>query len=348
MKDFQIGAVIGLLRRTAPFLVFRFLIYFGITVAYALAAGIGAGVGYTAGTVFGDAGTGSAWGGFIGFGIAGAVMYFLREYLLYMVKAGHIAVLVEIMDGGEIPGGRGQIDYAQSVVKERFAESNVLFAVDQLIKGVISAFNRAFFTLATILPIPGIEGLAKFVNTVIRLSLTYLDEVILAYNIRTKSDNPWASSRSALVLYAQNYKAFLKNAVFLAIIIWGLTLAVFLLILAPVAGLVALFPGAAGVLTFVIALVFAWGVKQAVIEPFAMTALMQVFFKVTEGQEPDPEWERKLESLSKKFGELKTKAGAWVSRKTATTTEVPAEPAAIAMDEPAEPTTTDEPVEPAP
>lgn len=326
MKDFQIGTVIGLLRRTAPFLVFRFLIYFGITLGYVLAAGIGAGIGYTAGAVFGDTGAGGAWGGMIGLGIAGGVMYFLREYLLYMVKAGHIAVLVEIMDGGEVPGGRGQIDYAQSVVKERFAESNVLFAVDQLIKGVIKAFNRAFFTLAMILPIPGIEGVVKFINTVIRLSLTYLDEVILAYNIRTKSDNPWASSRSALILYAQNYKAFLKNAVFLALIIWGLTLVVFLLILAPVAGLVALFPGSAGALTFVIALVFAWGVKQAVIEPFAMTALMQVFFKVTEGQQPDPEWERKLESVSNKFGEMKTKAGNWVGAKTAVAKAEPEEP----------------------
>lgn len=327
MKDFQIGTVIGLLRRTAPFLVFRFLIYFGITVAYVLASSIGAGVGYTAGTVFGDAAAGGAWGGVIGFGIAGAVMYFLREYLLYMVKAGHIAVLVEIMDGGEIPGGRGQIDYAQSVIKERFAESNVLFAVDQLIKGVINAFNRAFFTLAAILPIPGLEGLAKFVNTIIRLSLTYLDEVILAYNIRTQSDNPWASSRSALILYAQNYKSFLKNAVFLALIIWGLTLTVFLLILAPVAGLVALFPGSAGVLTFVIALVFAWGVKQAVIEPFAMTALMQVFFKITEGQEPDPEWERKLESVSNKFGELKTKARGWAGSQSEAVRDEPAQSA---------------------
>lgn len=321
MKDFQIGTVIGLLRRTAPFLVFRFLIYFGITLGYVLATGIGAGIGYGAGAIFGDTGSGSVWGGFIGFGIAGAVMYFLREYLLYMVKAGHIAVLVEIMDGGEVPGGRGQIEHAQAVVKERFAESNVLFAVDQLIKGVIKAFNRAFFTLAMILPIPGIEGVVKFINTVIRLSLTYLDEVILAHNIRTKSDNPWASSRTALILYAQNYKSFLKNAVFLALIIWGLTLLVFLLILAPVAALVALFPGAAGALTFIIALVFAWGVKQAVIEPFAMTALMQVFFKVTEGQQPNAEWERKLESVSKKFGELTTKAGSWAGSKTTAAAE---------------------------
>lgn len=312
MKDFEVGTIISLLRRTAPFLIFRFLIYFGITVAYVVVTGAGAGIGYGAGTVFGDAATGGTYGGLFGFGIASMGLYFLREYLLYMVKAGHIAVLVEVMEGSEIPGGRGQIEHAQAVVKERFGEASVLFGIDQLITGVLKAFNRVFFSLAAILPIPGIEGLVKFLNTVIRLSLTYLDEVILAHNIRTRAENPWASSRSALILYAQNYKTFLKNAVFLAFIIWGLTLAVFLLVLAPVTALVALFPGSAGPLTFVIALVFAWGIKQAVIEPFGMTALMQVFVKVTEGQQPDPEWEQKLDSVSDKFGEMKTRADNWL------------------------------------
>lgn len=308
MMDFKIGEIISLMGRTLPFLVFRFLIYFGITLGYVLVTGVGAGVGAGIGSIGGSAGTGGLWGGLLGFGLAGGIMYFLREYLLYLVKAGHIAVLVELMEGRELPGGRGQIDHAQSIVRERFAQSSILFGLDQLIKGVLKAFNHAFFTIANFLPIPGIQGVAKFINTIVNLSLTYLDEVILAYNIREKADNPWAASRTALILYAQNYKAFLKNAFWLAFLIWGLTLLVFLVILAPVAGLVSLFPGAAGPLALVIALVFAWGVKQAVIEPVAMTALMQVFFTVTEGQEPDPEWEGRLESLSDKFGEIKNRA----------------------------------------
>jgi hypothetical protein len=113
------------------------------------------------------------------------------------------------------------------------------------------------------------------------------------------------------VLYAQNYKSFLKNAFFLTFVIWGLTFAVFLIILAPVAGLVSLLPGTAGPLTLLVALVFAWGVKQAVIEPIAMTSLMQVFFKVTEGQTPNAEWEARLDQLSGKFSSLKDKAKTW-------------------------------------
>ena len=60
-----------------------------------------------------------------------------------MVKAGHVAVMVELLDGNELPGGKGQIEYAQGIVKERFAQSNVLFGIDQLLKGVIRAITRA-------------------------------------------------------------------------------------------------------------------------------------------------------------------------------------------------------------
>lgn len=311
--DFKLGEIFSMLAKTMPFLVFRFLIYFGITLAYVLITGVGAGVGYGVGTIGGSAETGGLYGGLIGFGVAGAIMYFLREYLLYLVKAGHIAVLVELMEGNKLPQGKGQIDYAQGIVRERFAESSVLFGVDQLIKGVLRTFNRAFFTIANFFPVPGIQGIAKFLNTVINLSLTYLDEVILAHNIRVRADNPWEASRTALVLYAQNYKTFLKNALFLAVVVWGMTLLLFLLILAPVAGLVAMFPGSAGPLALIIAVVFAWGVKQAVIEPIGMTALMQVFFKVTEGQEPNPEWEGKLDKVSNKFSRFKEKASDWAT-----------------------------------
>ncbi len=315
MKDFSFREVLGLMAKTTPFLIFRFLVYFAITLGYVLVTGIGAGLGYGVGMIADSAPEGGMWGGLVGFGLAGAVMYFLREYLLYIVKAGHIAVLVEVAEGKEIPDGKGQISYAQAAVQERFAQSSVLFGLDQLIKGILKTFNRAFLTLASIIPIPGAQGLIKFLNTIVNLSLTYLDEVILAYLMKTQAENPWQSGRTALVLYAQNYKAFLKNAVWIAVFIWGATFLVFLLVLGPVALLVGLFPGTAGPLTLITALVFAWGIKQAVIEPIGMTSLMQVFFKVTEGQTANPEWEAKLDKLSSKFRELTEKAKTWQVQK---------------------------------
>jgi len=311
MKDFRFGEVLALMGKTMPFLIFRFLIYFAVTLGFMLVTGIGAGIGYGIGHIADNPEAGGMWGGLVGFGVAGAAMYFIREYLLYIVKAGHIAVLVELSDGRDIPGGKGQIAYAKDKVKERFATSSILFGLDQLIKGILRAFNRVFFSISALLPVPGLTGLVKFLNTIVNLSLTYLDEVILAYLMKTRAENPWASSRTAIILYAQNYSKFLKNAVWLAVFIWALTFGVFLLVLAPAALLVSLFPGAAGPLTLVVALVFAWGIKQAVIEPIGMTALMLVFFKVTEGQTANPEWEAKLEKVSAKFKQLADKAVNW-------------------------------------
>lgn len=311
LKDFEFGDVTGLLVRTAPFLVFRFLVYFGIALGFVVTAGIGSAVGYAIGSIAGNGAAGGAWGGLLGFGLAGGVLWFLRSYLLYMVKAGHIAVLVELLEGNELPAGRGQIEHASAVVRERFGTSSALFALDLTIKGILRAFNRMFLTIAGILPIPGLKGAMGILNRVFRMSLTYLDEVILSYVFRAGTGNPWKLGQTALVLYAQNYKEFLKNGAWLVLTTWALSILVFLMVLAPVAALVALFPGAAGVLTLGIAVVFAWGVKQAVIEPFAMTALMQVFYRVTEGQTANPEWEAKLDSISGKFSEMKQKAAAW-------------------------------------
>lgn len=312
MWDFKLGEVIGLVRKSMPFVLFRLMIYMGITLAYVVVTGGGAGIGWVAGKIGGEAAAGATYGGLIGAGIVTAGLYFAREYLLYLVKAGHIAVLVKIMDGEPIPDGRGQVDYAQETVREHFGESSALFAVDQLIKGILKTFNRMTMSIATLLPIPGLAGIAKFANAIVNMSMTYVDEIILAYHLKNESKNAWKSGQEACVLYAQNYKNILKNAVFLSIFIWLLTLAVFLLVLGPIAGIIAIFPAAAGFWTFAFAAILAYGIKAAVIDPIAMTALMQVYFKAIEGQDPNPEWEAKLEKMSDKFRELKDKATAWV------------------------------------
>ena len=57
-------------------------------------------------------------------------MVFLRGYLSYLVKSGHVAVMVEFMDGKTLPGGGRQIGFAQGVVSARFCQASALFALD--------------------------------------------------------------------------------------------------------------------------------------------------------------------------------------------------------------------------
>lgn len=308
MWDFNIGQTLGLMARTWPFIALRLVVYFGITVAYILATGAGAGVGYGVGHISDSPATFALWGGIFGFGLVSAVVYWMREYILYVVKAGHIAVMVHLIDGREVPDGQGQIGYATSVVKARFAEANVLFVVDQLIKGVVAVITGLISGTASMIPIAGLQALANFVNTVVRISLTYVDEIILGYNIRTNSQAPFEGARQGVVLYAQNGRTMVKNAVWLAIFMWVLALAVFLVMLAPAAAILYMMPGQLAGWSFVLALVFAWAIKAALIEPFVIAALMTVYFRAIEGQTPNAEWDRKLTEASSHFRELKDKA----------------------------------------
>jgi hypothetical protein len=305
MWDFSISKTLGIMMKTMPFILFRM-------------TGAGGAIGYGIGRVSSDPdaqGTFAFWGAVAGFGLVSVIVYWIREYVLYIVKAGHIAVMVELLQGKELPTGRSQIDHAKAVVTERFAETNVLFAVDQLVKGVIRAITGLLGGIANFIPIPGLDAIVGFVNSVIRMSLTFVDEIILGYAIKTGSKNPWASARTGIVLYAQNGKTMVKNAIWLSVFMWVVSIAVFILFLAPAAGLLYYVPGQAGGWAFVIAIVFAWSFKAALLEPFAIAALMDVYFRVIEGQQPDAEWERKLDGATNKFRDMAGKAMDWVGAK---------------------------------
>ncbi len=318
MWDFSIAKAIGAMRRTLPYIFIRMVVYFGIALLYIVATGGGGAIGYGF-TSFGDGeGVGSVYGALIGFGGASGFLYWAREYILYLVKAGHIAVLTRVYDGKELPDGRNQIDYGISVVKDNFKEASILFGLDQMIKGVLKIVTGTLNMVGRIIPIPGLRNLTGMIGKILEMSLTYVDEIIIAHHFRSGSDNPWESSKNALVLYAQNYGTMAKNAAWLWIFMWLLTLVIFLVLLAPALAIISAFPGDIGAWSFVLAFLVAWSVKAALLEPIAIYALMHVFFKTIEGQQPDPMWEARLNKASDKFREIKEKAAGFVADHTAT------------------------------
>ena len=66
----------------------------------------------------------------------------------------------------------------------------------------------------------------------------------------------------------------------------------------------------------VFALLFAWAVKVALIEPFAIACMLQSYFKAIEGQRPDPTWAARLDGMTDKFRKMGEKAAAWVAPKS--------------------------------
>ena len=172
-----------------------------------------------------------------------------------------------------MPAGSNQISHGTSVVKQHFATASVLFGLHQLVRGVLNVFNRVTISIASWLPIPGLDVLVKIIDRIINTSLANLDMVILAQILRRQTDNPWAIARDSTVLYAQNYKGVLKNAVFLTFTVWTLTLLLWIAVGAPIAAAVHFFHMQTGIWTLVLALIAALSIKAALIDPFATVAL---------------------------------------------------------------------------
>ncbi|WP_343079536.1 hypothetical protein [Ostreiculturibacter nitratireducens] len=313
MFNFSIGLSFRVMRRTAPFVLFRIAVYFGIAAAYVVVAGTGAGIGWLVGA-FGDEDfrTGAIlWGGAIGFGAVGGILYFLREYILYLVKAGHIAVMIEVLEDRPLPRGENQIEYAWDILAERFGEVSVLFGIDQIVKAVLRAIIGLVGGAASLLPVPALGGLMRIIHTFLKIVAGLMDEVILAHAIRTRSEDPYSSARAALVLYSQNAQPMMVNAAWLTIVSWVIALAVFFVMLAPAAFVVWVLPGTFSTATFVFAVLFAWAVKAALIEPFVIACMLQAFFSVTEGQVPKSDWIARLGQASAKFRKLSEEASGW-------------------------------------
>lgn len=311
MWDFSLGRAIGLMGRTWPFVCLRLAVYLSIASIYIVVTGAGSGIGYLLG---GGGGTDLAyqtawWGAVVGFGLLTAGLHFTREYVLYPVKVAHLAALVRLLDGQPIRDGKAQISDALDAVRDRFPETCALLAVDQVVKRVLRTFNEAALTAKSRIPVSPLQPAVRFVHGAIAQSLTHVDATLSAYIVRAGQGHSWDAARDGLVLYAQNYRHLLKNALWLAAFTWLPTLAAFVLLLAPVSTLVAWMPSGAGFWGFAIAIVTTWGIKSAVIDPVAAACMIQVYSKITAGQSPSWTWVQKLNALSGAFRDLGEKTG---------------------------------------
>jgi len=266
------------------------LIYFGVLgllVAVLKSAGGLAAIIFLVGT-----------GGFI------AIMKLLQHAVLYAVKAGHIAVLTELIQRDALPEGVNQFSYGKDLIKTRFKDVAIMFAVDRLVAGVLRSFNRKVARVADWLPIPGLEGLAGLITTLVNFSISFVDEAILSYAVAREDDNLWNSAKQGVILYAQEWKPIL-----LASAVMGAIHAVcFMIIFIPLALVLGLLLPGYGWGALVIALVLAFLVREAFVRPWAMATIILTFHRETAGKQPDVEWEARLESFSDKFKELKEKA----------------------------------------
>ncbi len=307
-----IGESLSLLLKTLPFLLVRLGILGALTVATILFWLV-----FYWGMLF-FSGISSVLGVIWGVGlavVAGSLWRFVVRYLLYLLKAAHIAVLTELITTGSIANGsKGMFEYGKQVVTERFGQVNAMFALDLLIGGIVSAFNRTLNWVASLLPIPGLDSVVGVVNQLVRASTTYVDETIFSYNLARGDENVFRSSRDGLIYYAQNAKEVLKTGLWVVVLDRVCTVAIWVVMLAPGFLVSWALPGSTGGwLMLIAAVLFAGSVRSAFLHPLFLIMVMVKFHSVARNQPINLEWDQRLASASNKFRELEKQAAAWVS-----------------------------------
>ncbi|NDC38539.1 MAG: hypothetical protein EBZ48_10860 [Proteobacteria bacterium] len=298
---------LGLVVRTSPYIILRLglmMIFIVAALFWLLLCG---GLAYLFSGKNGQGG-----GGILFFILTvvfpAGVFFWIRTYLFYLLKCGHVAVLTRLITHGDLPQGVNQVQYGKDSVLQHFAQANVLVVVDSLVTGVANAFNRSLDWLSNIIPIPGMESIMKIVHLLVHRATTFIDETILSYTLARGDTNVWRSSMDGLVYYAANVRPILKTAVLSLLLQYVLTLAIFIVCLVPAYLLGLLLPASVASFAWLFAVLLAEGIRSAFLQPIFLVMVALTFHKSVQNQPIDESWAARLESMSSKFGKLKQKA----------------------------------------
>jgi hypothetical protein len=316
IQNSDISTAIGLILRTMPYAGARFAVLFGTslaTVVWWVIAFVGAGfwgkhIGGAAALIW-----------FVAWAVAfGYVWRTVVRYFLYMLKAGHIAVLTELITKGSVGDGHEHMfEYGKRVVTQRFGQMNAMFALDMLVSGIVGAFNRTLDWIASLLPVPGLRDVVGIVNQVVRSATTFIDETILSYSLARGDDDVFRSSRDGVIYYAQNSKEVLKTGIWIVVLDKVSSVLTWIVMFIPAFLLSLVLPHSLRDVGFIviagISAMFAWAVRGAFLQPLFLTMVMIKFHVCVKNQPINLEWDGYLSGVSGKFIELKNKIGQPVS-----------------------------------
>ena len=296
------GKATGIFLKTMPFVFLRM----GVGLLLGIISILYFGIVIWLGMTLLDAGTISGW--IAGVGLLLAIVIFVgawrlvSRYVLYLVKAGHIAVIAHIVDTGEVPSN--QLQYGTSQVKAHFKEASALFAVDQLVKGVIRQFNGKVASVSNLVAFSGgVRGLVRLVGRAIAIAASYIDEAIIAYMFTTEEENPWRAARDGVVLYGKNWKPVLASTL---VIILGLYAATFglLLALTPLASVLGTLSTTLEITGWVVVGGLVLTAYTGFLNPWVKTVVITTFLVEAREDTPDSETMDRIADRSKKFREL--------------------------------------------
>lgn len=313
VRDASLVTAFSLLLQSLPYAVARFGVLLGAAVAAIVwlavtiggAAFLGGHVAYAFGWVWAISCV----------LLASFVWGTVLRYVLHLIDCGHVAVLTELVTRGAVGNGsESMFAYGRRIVTARFAQANVMFGLNALVRGVVESVHGTLDWLAELIPIPGFESISRLVEIVLMAVTRYVDKVIFSYTLARADADPWRSAREGLVYYAQNTKPVLQTAIWSVILERVLSVLLWLVLLAPAGVITLMLPQGVrevgGVMTVLVALLLVGPLRAAFLKPLFLIMMMVRFHAAAEGQPINAAWDARLASMSEGFRTLGRDAAA--------------------------------------
>jgi hypothetical protein len=305
MWDFNLLAATRAFESTTPFLLYRLAVCLGVGLGCLLAALMGAGTLIAFASFSANPGGMASVGAALGLCGFAFVAYKFRAGLFFAMRAGHLALLAELAKGAKLPQGRAQVDLAKDLAARRYSPSSEFFEILRAVGQVLQSLPArhcpflgkiANKELAAFLGKAG--GFLLQTGAPALLALSFLD-----------AGNPWQSARRGLILNLRRFDAMAKNRFYLLGFEYLGLIAAYAAMLYPVDSAAAMLPVEAGLWRYAFALILAWTLKAAFLDPIATTALAGVYFDLArrEGEETEAE-ARELRAASPAFAEIEGQA----------------------------------------
>lgn len=230
------------------------------------------------------------------------VYYWVNHYIGYMIKAGHVAMVSTAVTTGSLPDN--QLETAKNMVKQRFATANVYFVVDNLVSGAVSQLQKGLQGIDNLLGnIPGVSNVISFAKAFIGIALGYVDECCLGYTFLHKDQSAYKSAADGVVIYFQNWKSLIKDALIATVIVmvstffaWVIPFALFAVIFGAL--------GVHWVFAAIVGIICGVTIKSAFIDSYMMVKMMVTYMQVAPTTEITFDLYGKLCNLSAKFKKL--------------------------------------------
>ena len=233
-----------------------------------------------------------------------------QYYLGYLLKAGHIAVVTALVTKGSLP--EDSFAYGIETVKKKFATAAAYFAVDRLVSGAVNQINNGLDIVGNVLgKLPGMDSVVSFAKSFVNIALGNVDECCLAYTFLHEEQSAFKSAADGVVIYFQNWKTILKDALKTALVTFIVSMIAGLLLFLVTVGALGLF-GMPGLGVFFVALMLTMMivliVKSAVMDSYTMVCMVCSYLQVAPTTELTFDLYEKLCGLSSKFKSLFQKA----------------------------------------